>query len=100
MNQYPQFAVYKNIVFLKNLIQHLMTVFVNNAELRIFTGAKLIDVLRAYYLSIQQDFPASIPVTLDQYGNIIEMDGEISNLKRIYILDNEVLNENGDYENF
>jgi hypothetical protein len=77
-----------------------MTVFVNNAELAIFNGAKVIDVLRAYYLNIQQEFPVDAPVILDQFGNIIEMDGEISNLKRIYTLDNEALNENGDNENF
>ena len=77
-----------------------MIVFVNNAELRIFKGAKVIDVLQAYYRSVQQDFPDNAPVTLDQFGNIIEMDGEICDLKRIYTLDNEVLNENENNENF
>ncbi len=77
-----------------------MTVFVNNAELRIFNGAKVIDVLRAYYRNIQLDFPEMAPVILDQFGNIIEMDGEVANLKRIYTLESEVLNENEGYENF
>lgn len=100
MNQISPFAIYKNVVLLKHLTQHLMIVFVNNAELRIFKGAKVIDVLQAYYRSVQQDFPDNAPVTLDQFGNIIEMDGEICDLKRIYTLDNEVLNENENNENF
>ena len=77
-----------------------MTVFVNNSELRIFDGAKALDVLRAYYRSIQLDFPEMAPVILDQFGNIIEMDGEVANLKRIYTLESEALNENEGYENF
>ncbi|MDY0102458.1 MAG: hypothetical protein RBS07_05930 [Lentimicrobium sp.] len=77
-----------------------MTVFVNNSELIIFDGAKVIDVLRAYYRSIQLDFPEPAPAILDQFGNIIEMDGEVSNLKRMYTIESEVLNENEDYENF
>lgn len=89
-----------NIVFLNRLIQHHMIVFVNNVEIHIFRGAKVKDVLRAYYRNIQQDFPISTPITLDQYGNIIELNGKVSKLKRIYTIGSETLKPNGDYENF
>ena len=77
-----------------------MIVFVNNVEISIFNGARVVDVLRIYYRSIQQDFPKISPLTLDQYGNIIEMDGRVSQLKRIYTIDNEALNQVGNYEDF
>ena len=89
-----------NIALLNHLIQHLMIVFVNNMEISIFSGARVIDVLRAYYRSIHQGFPDKTPVTLDQNGNTIEMDGRISHLKRIYTIDDETLNQSGNYENF
>ena len=93
-------VLFENIVFLKPLIQHLMVVFVNNVEISIFSGARIQDALRAYYRSMHQDFPDKAPVTLDQYGNIIEMDGKVSRLKRIYTIDNDVLTHTGHYENF
>ena len=77
-----------------------MIVFVNNVEISIYRGARVKDVLRAYFRCIHQEFPEKDPVTLDQYGNIIEMDGRLSQLKRIYTLDIEALNQTGNYENF
>lgn len=77
-----------------------MIVFVNNVEISIFSGARVQDALRAYYRNIHQNFPDMAPVTLDQYGNIIEMDGKVSQLKRIYTIDNESLNQTVNYENF
>lgn len=92
--------LFENIVFLRPLTQHLMIVFVNNVEITIFSGSKVKDALSAYYRSIHQGFPVQAPVTLDQYGNIIEMDGRVSQLNRIYTIDNETLNQRGDYEDF
>ena len=77
-----------------------MIVFVNNVEISIFNGARVVDVLRAYYRSIHQDLPDRTPLTLDQNGNIIEMEGRVSSLKRIYTIDNEALNQIGNYEDF
>lgn len=77
-----------------------MIVFVNNVEISTYGGARVKDVLRAYYRCIHQDFPDKSPVTLDQYGNIIEMDGRVSQLNRIYTIDNEALNQTGNNENF
>ena len=77
-----------------------MIVFVNNVEISIFSDARVVDALRAYYRSIHQHFPDKTPIMLDQYGNIIEMDGKVSRLKRIYTIENEALNHPGDYEDF
>ena len=94
------YRLFNIIVLLNRLIQLLMIVFVNNVEISIFSGARVRDALRAYYRSIQQDFPFSAPITLDQYGNIIELNGEVSQLKRIYTIESEALNQKGNYENF
>ena len=77
-----------------------MIVFVNNVEISVFKGGRVEDVLRSYYRGIHQDFPEKAPVTLDQFGNIIEMGGRVSQLNRIYTIDNEALNQTGNNENF
>ena len=77
-----------------------MIVFVNNVEINIFSGATVKDAIRAYYRNIQQNFPDKAPITLDQYGNIIEMNGKVSQLKRIYTIESEALNPKGTHENF
>jgi hypothetical protein len=77
-----------------------MTVFVNNIEVNLFSGARVIDAIRAYYTNIHHNLPDEIPVALDDFGNIVEMDGEISHLQRLYTIDHEVLLETDQYENF
>jgi hypothetical protein len=68
-----------------------MKVFVNNIEITVFTGATAKDAIQSYFRSIQTSFPNPMPVIFDQYGNIIEPEGELSSDNQIFILETDNL---------
>lgn len=75
-----------------------MTLFVNNIEFHLFGGAKATDAVRAYYRAFEYDLPPQFPVVLDSYGNIIEPDGELTPMQRIYLI--EFQNHNNEHERY
>lgn len=75
-----------------------MTLFVNNIEFNLFEGAKIMDAARAYYRASGHALPPQFPVVLDNFGNTLEPDGELSPMQRIYLVDFQYLNN--EYENF
>ncbi|MCK9535865.1 MAG: hypothetical protein M0Q98_14430 [Pseudomonas sp.] len=62
-----------------------MKVFVNDKKVVIFHGAKVVDVVRAYYVKYDKKLPSSMPVVRDAYGNSIALDGELKDENRLYI---------------
>ncbi|MBW6490044.1 MAG: hypothetical protein K0B15_02505 [Lentimicrobium sp.] len=76
-----------------------MTVFVNNLEIKVFRGARVMNAIKLYYSGIYEEIPKELPVIVDHYGNIIDFDGELLNLQRLYIIDPQVLNKADQYEN-
>ncbi len=55
-----------------------MKIFVNDEEITIYHGAKVLDVMRAYYVQHGQKLPSQLPIVTDGYGNSIAPDGELS----------------------
>lgn len=43
-----------------------------------YNGAKVLDVMRAYYVQHGQKLPSQLPIVTDGYGNSIAPDGELS----------------------
>lgn len=64
-----------------------MVIFVNNISISLFEGAKLIDAIRSYYRVLHQTIPEELPIVVDNYGNIIEPDGELSAQSHLFIID-------------
>ncbi|MCB9016461.1 MAG: hypothetical protein H6541_11740 [Lentimicrobiaceae bacterium] len=64
-----------------------MVIFVNNISISLFEGAKLIDAIRSYYRVLHQTIPEELPIVVDNYGNIIEPDGELSAQSHFYFID-------------
>lgn len=62
-----------------------MKVFVNDEEVVIFHGAKVADVVRAYYVKHNKKAPCTMPIARDAYGNSIASDGELKSGHRLYI---------------
>lgn len=69
--------------------QKAMTIFINNTGLNLYTGATVLDALRAYYRELQSGFPEKLPTILDSFGNEIETDGSLIHLQRLYTIDFE-----------
>lgn len=64
-----------------------MEIFVNNISISVFEGAKAIDAVRSYYRMLHYPAPELLPLIHDNYGNVIEPDGELASSNRIYIQD-------------
>ena len=64
-----------------------MEIFVNNISIAVFEGAKAIDAIISYYRMLHYPVPEQFPLILDNYGNVIEPDGELVSQNRIYIKD-------------
>ena len=48
-----------------------MKIFINNKEVIIHHGAKVLDVIRAYYIKKRKKLPDKLPVVSDVYGNSV-----------------------------
>jgi len=62
-----------------------MKIFVNDEKVEIFQGAKVLDVIRAYYAQHGQKLPGKLPIVTDGYGNSIAPDGELSEGNQLYM---------------
>lgn len=62
-----------------------MKIFFNNEEITIFYGAKVLDVVRAYYAQHDKKLPSTLPIITDGYGNSIAPDGELSEGNHLYM---------------
>ncbi|MHC1778282.1 MAG: hypothetical protein AB9834_22975 [Lentimicrobium sp.] len=63
-----------------------MKVFVNNTEVRVFTGANAGDAVLAYCRLIYLNIPDPLPPVFDRFGNQVEKDGALSPDIHLYIL--------------
>lgn len=62
-----------------------MKVYINDTEIEIFSGATVLNVLRAYYARKDETLPAVLPRVTDKYGNQVASDGELSEGNKLYI---------------
>ena len=62
-----------------------MKIFINDKEITVFRGAKVIDVIRAYYTHNKMKWPCQLPIVTDGYGNSVAPDGELSEGNHLYI---------------
>ncbi|NLZ95822.1 MAG: hypothetical protein GX921_08375, partial [Bacteroidales bacterium] len=62
-----------------------MKIFINDKEVTVFHGAKVLDVIRAYYLQEGKRVPSKLPIITDGYGNSVAEDGELSEGSHLYI---------------
>lgn len=68
-----------------------MKVFVNNKEVIIHWGAKVLDVLRSYYAEHKKKIPSKLPNVTDAYGNSVAHDGELTEGNHLYINTNKTM---------
>lgn len=61
-----------------------MKIFVNDEEITIFNGAKVLDVIRAYCSKNNKKTPCKLPIVTDGYGNILAPDGQLSEGNHLY----------------
>ncbi len=62
-----------------------MKLFVNDEEITIHNGAKVEDVIRAFYVQQDKKLPCRLPNVIDGYGNTVAPDGELSEGNHLYI---------------
>lgn len=62
-----------------------MKIFINDKEITIHRGAKVLDVIRAYYAQQGKKLPCKLPIVSDAYGNTVAHDGELSEGNHLYI---------------
>ncbi len=62
-----------------------MKIYVNDKEVTLFHGAKVLDVVRAYYAQHNQTTPRELPTVTDGYGNTVALDGELSEGNHLYM---------------
>ena len=62
-----------------------MKIFVNDKEITIFHGAKVLDVIRAYYTHHKMKWPCQLPIVTDAHGNSVASDGELREGNHLYI---------------
>lgn len=62
-----------------------MKIFINDKEITIHRGAKVLDVIRAYYAQQGKKLPCQLPIVSDAYGNSVAHDGELSEGNHLYI---------------
>jgi hypothetical protein len=66
-----------------------MKVIVNKTEITIFSGARVADALRSYYIQLKKPVPKNLPEVKDRYGNTIASDGRLSEGYQIIINNNK-----------
>ena len=64
---------------------NIMTLFVNDEEITIHHGAKVLDAMRMYYAIHEVKLPKILPIVSDAYGNNVAPDGELSEGNNLYI---------------
>ena len=62
-----------------------MKLFVNDEEITIHHGAKVVDAIRTYYVLQNKKFPKELPSVMDNYGNTVTLDGELGEGNHLYI---------------
>lgn len=62
-----------------------MKIFVNDKEMLVHNGAKVLDVIRTYYACFDKVLPSRLPIITDAYGNSLAHDGELSEGNHLYI---------------
>ncbi|HKM94962.1 MAG TPA: hypothetical protein VJY41_15030 [Prolixibacteraceae bacterium] len=62
-----------------------MKLFVNDEEITIHHGAKVLDLMRAYYAQHKKKLPRKLPIVTDAYDNSVAPDGELSEGNHLYI---------------
>lgn len=62
-----------------------MKIFVNDTEVNVHQGAKVVDALRAYVTQQGQTLPSSWPVITDGYGNSVAPDGALKEGHHLYL---------------
>lgn len=66
-----------------------MKVFVNDEEILIHNGARVMHVVHAYYMQCNKKPPSQWPNVTDAYGNSVALDGELSQGNHFYITTKE-----------
>ena len=62
-----------------------MKIFINDEEVIIHHGAKVIDAIRAHYTQQGKKLPDKLPIVSDTYGNSVALDGELNEGNHLYI---------------
>ncbi|MDD2412487.1 MAG: hypothetical protein RBS19_09515 [Bacteroidales bacterium] len=62
-----------------------MKIFVNDKEISIHKGAKVVDVVRSYFAHYGQRIPSNLLIVTDAYGNTIALDGELREGSCLYL---------------
>ena len=62
-----------------------MKIFVNDTEVTLFHGAKVVNAIRVYYTLQKMKWPSPLPIVTDGYGNSVAPDGELSEGNHLYI---------------
>ena len=62
-----------------------MKIFINDEEITVFNGAKVVDVVRAYFTQHNIKLPCILPNVTDGYGNSVAPDGELTEGNHLYI---------------
>lgn len=62
-----------------------MKIFINDEEVITHHGAKVLDVIRAYYTQQGRKLPDKLPIVSDAYGNSVALDGELNEGNHLYI---------------
>ena len=69
-----------------------MKLFINDKEITIHNGAKVLDVMRSYYAEQNKKLPGKLPIVTDAYGNSVAPDGELSEGNHLYIKIKNIIN--------
>ena len=77
-----------------------MKLFVNDEEITIHHGAKVLDAIRAYYAQRNKNLPQNLPMVSDAYGNSIAPDGELSEGNHLYIKTKKTNSRKNNYSLF
>lgn len=62
-----------------------MKIFINDEEVIIHHGAKVLDVVRAYYTQHGKKLPYKLSIVSDIYGNSVALDGELNEGNHLFI---------------
>lgn len=85
----------KIVILNGEIIAWKMKVIVNATEVSVFEGAKARDAVFSYFRSMQTVTPEPFPLIFDQFGNIIEPDGELSENNQLFTI---TTNNSNNYE--
>ena len=77
-----------------------MKLFVNDKEVTIHNGAKVLDVMRGYYMARNKKLPRKMPIVTDAYGNSVAPDGALSEGNHLYIKTKKTNSRKNNYSLF